>query len=57
MRDVNLGNFTRAETDLAIKRLFDTLGGFGTWFHDRPHEPVLHRALHGLPGVRVPART
>ncbi len=31
--------------------------GFGTWFHDRPHEPVLHRALHGLPGVRVPART
>lgn len=28
----------------------------GTRFHGRPHDPFLHRALHGLPGVRIPGR-
>lgn len=34
MRDVNIVNFARAESDVAIKKLFD-LAGLGTWLHNR----------------------
>lgn len=30
--------------------------GGGTVFHRKPHQGYLHRALHGLPGVRAPER-
>ena len=36
--DVNVSNFARAESDVAIKKVHDLAGGFGRWFHIR--EPV-----------------
>ena len=37
--DVNISNFVRAETDLAIKKIHD-LVGFGKWFHIRQPVPL-----------------
>jgi len=37
--DVNISNFVRAETDLAIKKIHD-LVGFGNWFHIRQPVPL-----------------
>jgi hypothetical protein len=39
MKDVNVTNFTRAETDVAIKKLYDMVG-LGTWFHLRAPTPI-----------------
>ena len=38
--DVNISNFARAETDLAIARLHSLTGGFGSWFHIRQPTPI-----------------
>jgi hypothetical protein len=38
--DVNISNFARAETDLAIQRLHGLAGGFGRWFHIRQPTPI-----------------
>ena len=34
MSDVNVSNFVRAESDVAIKKVYDAVG-LGTWFHFR----------------------
>ena len=38
--DVNISNFARAETDVAIKKVHDLAGGFGRWFHIRQPVPL-----------------
>ena len=38
--DVNISNFARAETDLAIKKIHHLAGGFGRWFHLRQPVPL-----------------
>ena len=40
MQDVNISNFTRAESDVAIKKMYHTAGGFGRWFHLRAPTPI-----------------
>jgi len=40
MQNVNIANFARAESDVAIKRLHDTAGGFGRWVHFRAPTPI-----------------
>lgn len=37
---VNVKNVARAETDLAIKKLYETSGGFGRLFHYRTPTPI-----------------
>lgn len=39
MKNVNVSNFVRAETDVAIKRLYDIVG-LGTCFHLRAPTPI-----------------
>jgi len=39
MKDVNVGNFARAESDVAIKKVYDKVG-LGTWFHLRGPTPL-----------------
>ena len=39
MKDVNVDNFVRAESDVAIKRIVDAVG-FGNWFHLRAPTPI-----------------
>ena len=39
MQDVNIANFARAESDVAIKKIFD-LAGLGTWLHSRAPTPI-----------------
>jgi hypothetical protein len=39
MKDVNVSNFVRAETDVAIKRIYDVVG-LGTWLHYRAPTPI-----------------
>ena len=40
MQDVNIGNFAGAESDVAIRKLYDAAGGFGRWFHFRNPTPI-----------------
>jgi hypothetical protein len=40
MQDVNVANFARAESDVAIEKTYDTAGGFGRWFHLRAPTPI-----------------
>jgi hypothetical protein len=40
MKDVNVSNFVRAETDVAIKRIYDMVGGLATWIHLREPTPI-----------------
>ena len=39
MQDVNIANFARAESDVAIKKIID-LAGLGTWVHNRAPTPI-----------------
>ena len=39
MNDVNVANFARAESDAAIKKMYDMVG-LGTWFHLRVPTPI-----------------
>jgi hypothetical protein len=39
MKDVNVSNFVRAESDVAIKRVCDIVG-LGTWLHFRAPTPI-----------------
>ena len=39
MKDVNVANYSRAETDVAIKKIYDMVG-LGTWFHLRAPTPI-----------------
>jgi len=39
MKDVNVSNFARAESDVAIKKVYDMVG-FGTWIHFRAPTPL-----------------
>jgi hypothetical protein len=39
MKDVNVSNFTRAESDAAIKKMVDMVG-LGNWFHFRTPTPL-----------------
>lgn len=39
MKDVNVTNFARAESDIAIKKIYDMVG-LGTWFHHRALTPI-----------------
>jgi hypothetical protein len=39
MKDVNVSNFVRAESDVAIKKIYDIVG-LGTWFHNRVPTPI-----------------
>jgi hypothetical protein len=39
MKDVNVTNFTRAETDVAIKKIYDMVG-LGNWLHLRAPTPI-----------------
>ena len=39
MKDVNVSNFARAESDVAIKRVYDMVG-LGTWIHFRAPTPL-----------------
>ena len=39
MKDVNVSNFVRAESDVAIKRIYDLLG-LNTWIHYRAPVPI-----------------
>ncbi|MFC2036940.1 DUF1254 domain-containing protein [Chloroflexota bacterium] len=39
MKDVNVSNFTRAETDVAIKKIYDMVG-LGNWLHLRAPTPI-----------------
>jgi hypothetical protein len=39
MKDVNVANFVRAESDVAIKKIYD-LVGLNTWFHNRAPTPI-----------------
>ncbi len=40
MKDVNVSNFVRAETDATIKRVYDMVGGLATWIHLREPAPL-----------------
>ena len=39
MQDVNIANFARAESDVAIKKIYD-ITGFGAWLHGRSPTPI-----------------
>ena len=39
MKDVNVANFVRAESDVAIKKIYDIVG-LSTWFHNRTPTPI-----------------
>ncbi len=39
MKDVNVSNFTRAESDIAIKKMYDMVG-LSTWMHLRAPTPL-----------------
>ena len=39
MKDVNVSNFVRAESDVAIKKIYDIVG-LGTWIHNRVPTPI-----------------
>lgn len=39
MQDVNVTNFVRAESDVAIKKIY-SLAGLNTWFHNRTPTPI-----------------
>ena len=39
MKDVNVSNYVRAESDVAIKKIYD-LVGLGTWMHLRAPTPI-----------------
>ncbi|MFN2219767.1 MAG: DUF1214 domain-containing protein [Anaerolineae bacterium] len=39
MKDVNVANFARAESDVAIKKVYDMVG-LGTWLHFRAPTPI-----------------
>jgi hypothetical protein len=39
MKDVNVSNFVRAESDVAIKKVYD-LAGLNTWIHNRAPTPI-----------------
>jgi hypothetical protein len=39
MKDVNVTNFARAESDVAIKKVYDIVG-LGTWLHFRAPTPI-----------------
>jgi len=39
MKNVNVSNFARAESDVAIKRIYDMIG-LNTWFHLRAPTPI-----------------
>jgi len=39
MKDVNVANFTRAESDVAIKKIYDIVG-LSTFFHNRAPTPI-----------------
>ena len=39
MKNVNVANFARAESDVAIKKMYDIVG-LGTWFHLRAPTPL-----------------
>ena len=39
MKDVNVDNFVRAESDTAIKKIYDIVG-LGAWFHFRAPTPI-----------------
>ncbi len=39
MKDVNVSNFARAESDVAIKKIYDMIG-LNTWFHLRAPTPI-----------------
>jgi hypothetical protein len=39
MKDVNVSNFVRAESDVAIKKIYD-LAGLNTWLHNRAPTPI-----------------
>ena len=39
MKNVNVSNFTRAETDVAIKKIYDMVG-LGNWVHLRAPTPI-----------------
>jgi hypothetical protein len=38
--NVNISNFARAETDMAIEKIHHLAGGFGRWFHLRQPVPL-----------------
>ena len=40
MQDVNVANFARAESDVAIEKTYSTAGGFGRWSHYRAPTPI-----------------
>jgi len=39
LKNVNVANFTRAETDVAIKKIYDMVG-MGNWVHLRAQTPI-----------------
>jgi hypothetical protein len=39
MQDVNVSNFVRAESDVAIKKIY-SIAGLNTWFHNRAPTPI-----------------
>jgi len=39
LKNVNVSNFTRAETDVAIKKIYDMVG-LGNWVHLRAPTPI-----------------
>ncbi|HSR31194.1 MAG TPA: DUF1254 domain-containing protein, partial [Anaerolineae bacterium] len=39
MKDVNVSNFARAESDVAIKKVYDMVG-LGIWLHFRAPTPI-----------------
>jgi hypothetical protein len=39
MKDVNVSNFVRAESDVAIKKIYDIVG-LGAWLHNRVPTPI-----------------
>ena len=39
MKDVNVTNFTRAESDVAIRKMYDMVG-LNNWFHLRAPTPI-----------------
>ena len=39
MKDVNVANFVRAESDVAIKKIYDIVG-LSTWLHNRTPTPI-----------------
>lgn len=39
MKDVNVSNFVRAESDVAIKKMYDMVG-LSNWIHLRAPTPI-----------------